>query len=215
MSILKTIQEEIEEIYNISSEAPVERFVIGQEIASSLIPQERLPEETVLLSEDHEGVQIGLYIAGDILQKLDQNPPFSRLTERNLDPFCTAIEGVSHFLFLVSCLSEMRGVSKLELELQAEIDKYLVCSLVLERQRAVGIRCRLPDLLYNSYQLLPFLKPEEEERYQLANHLALQYSKRLKRLVHPIERPRWVGEARRFRRKRLQDKIRWLTNRSP
>ena len=46
-------------------------------------------------------------------------------TQWNLDRFCVATEGVSHVLYLASTAQRGR-VSAFELELQAEIDKFLV-----------------------------------------------------------------------------------------
>ena len=47
-----------------------------------------------------------------------------RSTRTTCADYCTALEGVSHFHYLVWSLARGRNVSLLELELQAEVDKY-------------------------------------------------------------------------------------------
>ena len=62
--------------------------------------------------------------------------PLEALDEGNLADYCTALEGVSHFHYLVWSLARGRNVSLLELELQAEVDKYASAVALLTRQRA-------------------------------------------------------------------------------
>ena len=142
---------------------------------------------------------MGVYVAPRILLLLEADPPWRRLTSRNLDPFCTAVEGVSHFLFLLARYAEDRSVSQLELELQAEVDKFLLCSLMLERQKEWLARRLLSTTLFDRYRLLPGLDDEAAARYHLANRLALQFCRTLRRFAHPIDRPRFLREVRRFR----------------
>ena len=51
-----------------------------------------------------------------------------------LQDFLLAVEGVSHFVYLVHRARQERPVSAVELELQAEVDKYLVALLVTWNQ---------------------------------------------------------------------------------
>jgi hypothetical protein len=70
-------------------------------------------------------------------------------------------------------------VSLLELELQAEIDKFAVAALHLAR---AGGRDRLPGLirrLFEEVTYLPHLGAEELERYRTANRLARDYCRSL------------------------------------
>lgn len=212
MSILSRIQKEIEEVYLLPPSLDVENFLIDHQTLCSLAPhQNGTSEETLLFQETPDALQMGLYIAPHLLKLLATESPWTRLTNRNLDPFCTAIEGVSHFLFLLTRLSSHHPVSQLEIELQAEIDKFLLCFLALERQREPLARRLLPLTLFDGYQLIPHLDSAARERYQVANRLAFQYCRKLQKISHPLDRCRLIREARCFREKSLQGKIQLLT----
>lgn len=215
MSLLAGIQREIEGIYALPPAETVDRYLIGPRTFSAFLPEKNAwrTHEALLVDQEGEECRIGLYIAPEIVTFLKKNRPWERLTSRNLEPFCTAIEGVSHFLFVIARMMRERPVSQLELELQAEIDKFLVCSLALERQHEGLARRQLPYALFDRYRLITPLTADEEERYHLANRLAFQYCRRLQKISHPLERPRLVCEARRFREQGLEGKIQLLTNR--
>ena len=86
--------------------------------------------------EDEQGVRLGLFIESGVLDRLARRDPLQALDEDNLADFCTALEGVSHFHYLVWSLARGRNVSLLELELQAEVDKYATALALMTRQRA-------------------------------------------------------------------------------
>ena len=50
-----------------------------------------------------------------------------------MECFCLALEGVSHFLYLIWNASFDRSVTLLEMELQAEIDKFVMLGIFLEK----------------------------------------------------------------------------------
>jgi hypothetical protein len=90
-----------------------------------------------------------------------------------LDPFCAAFEGISHFVYLTFTGSHRAaGVSRLELELQAEIDKYLFLRF------ALGIGGpEVVQRLYARFELASDLSPACEERYRVANREARRYAR--------------------------------------
>ncbi len=81
-------------------------------------------------------MRLGLFIDRDVLERLARRDPLEALDEHNLPDFCTALEGVSHFHYLVWSLARGRNVSLLELELQAEVDKYATAVALMTRQQA-------------------------------------------------------------------------------
>ena len=68
------------------------------------------------------------------LANLERHDPATRLDETNFADFCLAVEGVSHFIYVALRAADDRGVSQLELELQAEVDKFACCVLVAGRR---------------------------------------------------------------------------------
>ncbi|NUP11537.1 MAG: hypothetical protein HOW73_36290 [Polyangiaceae bacterium] len=114
----------------------------------------------------------------------------------SLDVYCQVVEGVSHFLYLVERARRGLPATQLELELQAEVDKYVVVSGVARRMSP-----REPDRVrHRLFQQARFLHPEGSEigdRYRLANQLASRFVRRLEpELVHAREE----GSVRKLRR---------------
>ena len=57
-----------------------------------------------------------------------------RLHDGNVADYWTALEGVSHFLYLAWNAGHDKPVSLLELEMQAEVDKYVASYWLMRRQ---------------------------------------------------------------------------------
>ena len=99
-----------------------------------------------------------------------------------------------------------RSVSALELELQAEVDKWVTCLLTLTLQG--GSRANLRRRLFESFELEPDLDAEERDRYLVANSNARAYAESLDGRY--VERGDLIGltaELRRFYRMGAQDKL--------
>jgi hypothetical protein len=63
-----------------------------------------------------------------------------------LDTFCQVIEGVSHFVYVVERARTGRAATHLELELQAEVDKWVVLAAslgTLDAASSAALRARL------------------------------------------------------------------------
>jgi hypothetical protein len=119
-----------------------------------------------------------------------------------LDAFCAAFEGVAHFVYLTFASEQGRGVSRLELELQAEIDKYLFLRFALG-VGGPGVLARL----YDRVELHPELEPEARERYRVANREARRYARWIDRQCR-AGRPRHaLDDARRTYRSSLPQKL--------
>lgn len=98
----------------------------------------------------------------------------------DLDGYCQLIEGVSHFIHLAERARTGLQTTQLELELQAEVDKYVVLALLREpfdEARSQRLRVHL-------YERVAYLHPAgtiEGDRYRLANDLAARLVRRLER----------------------------------
>jgi hypothetical protein len=133
---------------------------------------------------------------------------FDLLGGRDLDPLCQIIEGVSHFVYLSARAREDRGTTQLELELQAEVDKYVVLVAALgpvDEPKSVRLRERL-------YDDVSFCEDEGNEfgdRYRMANQVAARFVRRLERSYLRDGRVRELRrELRRFYRLGQEDKLR-------
>jgi hypothetical protein len=135
--------------------------------------------ETLLVRQDGDDVEVGLVL------------PAPR-NDTSLDEGAQLIEGVSHFVYVAERARTELGVTELELELQAEVDKFVVLAFeggVLAFSRAHGVR----RALFEGAEHLHAEGTERGQRYRLASRLADRVAARL------VERSRGV-EAQRFLR---------------
>lgn len=170
-----------------------------------------LADEHVLIAEEVEGPRLTVFIDETVLTRLSQRNPLQALDERNLSDYCTAFEGVSHFQYLTWCLQRGRLVSLLELELQAEIDKY-VSALMLRMSQKSG--CFPADLHASLFLRIGFLAELDDEslrRYREASRCAAHFCRRLdERYWRPRRRrpEAWLAEIRRLYRCGHHEKLR-------
>ena len=90
-----------------------------------------------------------VFIAIHLDQKLAKvfqrgESPLNKLNDDNISNFCVLIEEVSHFHLLANKAAQGITLSKLELELQGEIDKVIVCANLLHKQTGC---CHLSPLV--------------------------------------------------------------------
>src|SRR5262249_26350560 len=140
------------------------------------------------------------------LANLARHDPGRRLDDRNLGDFLLAVEGVSHFIYAICCARVDRKVTQLELELQAEVDKYVTCLLVGNPEPVASTFWRERLFVAPSYE--PDLDAIERERYRIANDNAFRYATWLETTyVAPRRIPEMLAELRRFYRRGLVGKL--------
>jgi len=203
--VLQKLQRGLEELYRIDTDACVSDFLIDAD-ARDALGVARAPREQLLVAEDHAGVSVGLFVDDAALSNLAVHDPRRRLDERNLGDFLLAIEGVSHFVYLMWRARNDARVSALELEVQAEVDKYVTCLLCgdLGRDRSAALRRRLfDDVTFDED-----LDGDERDRYRVANANAYHYSESLeRRYVRSGRIAAMLEELRRFYRLPLGGKL--------
>lgn len=172
-----------------------------------------LADEQVFVVQEDGAVRIGLFIDQCVLDRLQKHDPLQALDEGNLPDFCTALEGVSHFHYLIWSCARGRSVSLLELELQAEVDKYATALALMTQQRAGVFPGALHARMFDGVSFLPQLDEASRRRYEEANRHAARYCRALdQRYLHPrrLQPEKWLAELRRFFRCGHQEKIRQL-----
>jgi hypothetical protein len=176
---LAYFQEELEAIYGV--EAPhVADFLVDRERASRAAGEPCAPE-ALLVRESDEGLELGLFLDDEVVsatEAADPHDPRPLLTAREVLPrLACAAEGVSHFVYLATRALAGRPVSLLELEVQAEVDKFALLVLHLWRR---GLRRLSPALRRRLFERVSYhahLGAEELERYRLANRLGGGYAR--------------------------------------
>jgi hypothetical protein len=203
-SVVARLQRGLEALYRVETRLDVDAFMLGEEARDQAVGSEtRKPREQLLVSQSGEDLSLGLFLDEAALLNLAQNDPAVGLSEQNFGDFCLAVEGVSHFIYVAWCATHDRSVTALELELQAEVDKFVSCTLHGERD-PVALRERL----YERVTLAHDLDDEERDRYRVANDQARQYALSLERRYLRQRRVhQMLAELRRFYRLGLQEKL--------
>ncbi len=201
LSILTRLQLGLEALYRVDTRLDVEAFVIDerQRQESGVA---RAPREQLLVSESGDELSMALFVDAKAIETLERHDPASGLHGENFADFCIALEGVSHFVYLALCAAGERRVSALELELQAEVDKFACC--VLLDPAAEGLRRRL----FRDVRFAEDLEPHERERYRTANDEADRYAGALERQFVAEDRlSEMLADLRRFYRLGLSEKL--------
>jgi hypothetical protein len=215
--VLRGLQSLLERLYDVELSYDVDDFLVTDRRAMSCAEPDndrRAPEEELLLAEtaDGAGVGVALYLDPEVLQRLEAANPHHALTEENLADYCTALEGVSHFVYSTWRLDRDSPVSLLELETQAEVDKYAVTVFLLARQLGShSYPAQVHARLFDRVSFDARLEPGQYERYRTAHRCAANYCRSLERRfvsrgVARIEA--MVRELRGFYRLRHDAKLR-------
>ena len=184
--MLAQFQRQLERIYEIEIPHSVDDFLFTDpEVLKNLQGHdefdESVVEERLLVVQDGDHVDVALYVDSEVVNRLTQDDPGSCLHDGNLADYCTAMEGVSHFLYLIWNAGYERGVSRMELEMQAEIDKYVSTAVLFGQQASGRVPSSLHRWLFENPEFDSSLDRVSMERYRDANYYASIYCARLEK----------------------------------
>jgi len=207
--VLALVQRGLETLYRVDTQLDVTAFVVDDRGRDEALGRAegtvRRPREQLLVSQSGEDLSLALFLDEAALANLARHDPAGHLSDANFSDFCLAVEGVSHFIYVALCAAAERPVTALELELQAEVDKFVSCAL---SHRDVDT-AELRERLYDRVSLADDLDDHERLRYQTANDEARRYAGWLdRRFFHRGRLDDMLVELRRFYRLGLQDKLR-------
>ena len=211
---LGTLQQHLETIYGIAIPHTVEDFLITDAALARQLDNTasaREVDEKLLVLQAEEAVELALYLDSKLVDRLAQDDPTALLHQGNLVDFCTALEGISHFLYLTWNATHERSVTCLEMEMQAEVDKYIAITTLLAQQGTKQIPDRLHAWLFAEPVFDQALAGAELERYRDANHYAGKYCFQLENRylrTEDAQRAKMFDDLRHFYRLGLRDKIR-------
>jgi hypothetical protein len=134
---------------------------------------ERAPDAAAFVSEAAGAGRERLLVRqiDDTLELRLELPALDDDAEIAGDGLLQVLEGVSHFVYLAERARRELPATQLELELQAEVDKFVLLGLARERADAARTRW-LRERLYEEVRFLHPPGSEQGDRYRLANRLA-------------------------------------------
>lgn len=215
---LKAIQSWLRELYDLEVGPCVTEFVCGEQLVRDL---GHSPDrgELLLVAEDGDDAAVALFMREKTVDAVQVHGLSVWEATDGFTDACLATEGVSHFLYLMFRAAFDETVSQLELELQAEVDKYASALLSGNGVWAVRAQRELAELrarsrairktLFDDAEFLDDAESEEGERYRLASRLAHAYATELeRRFVDRGDIGALLTELRRFYRMGLPGKMR-------
>jgi hypothetical protein len=213
-ALLDQLQLVLARINDIPVQQPVTRFHLAERAhCAALLGRELAAgeDEQMLLRESGRELALSVYIDGAVLGRLSSCDPLTQLGDANLADFCTAMEGVSHFQYLLWSIRCGRQLSLLELELQAEVDKYAVAHCLLRQQGSIQPAASLWRRLFDQIGYVDGLSRELRQRYEEANRHAAHFCRQLERRFLHARRYRpeaWLRALREFYRSSHHQKLR-------
>lgn len=202
------LQQQLQDIYELDIEHKVSDFLITCPVLADTLDSGRsIPgqKEKLLLRENSGELSLSLFLHDDVVRSVqEENDPLN-----NVQDYCFALEGVSHFLYLLWNASHDRQVTLLELELQAEIDKFVMMIFRVEEQDRQISPDRFRKLLFENTRLHSTLDEITRERYRDASRLAEKYCWILESdYFARRSRQQLLSELRQFYRLNRGDKLR-------
>jgi hypothetical protein len=170
-------------------------------------------DEQLFVAAVDDELCMSLYLDAALLERLERRDPHEALDAHNVADCWTALEGVSHFLCVAHNAGHDRGVSRLVLELQAEVDKYVASFLLLRRAHPHRFPAELHALLFHRARVDPALAGGRESLYRRASRYAARFCARLEPGLRALCRRddgAWLAGLRRFYRLNDAAKLRHI-----
>jgi len=214
--MLSELQQHLSDIYKVDRAHDVRDYLITDPALARILGRDAMltnTEESVLLVEEGDGIALSVYLDRDLLERLDAADPMTNLRAHQLADLWTVLEGISHFNYIVWSASRERPVTLLELELQAEVDKFVSTLLLAVEQGDRELINRLHGWLFDRVSFKAELEPREYERYRAANEYAARLCNGLRQgLVDGSGHA--LDELRRFYRYTQSEKISHIHSRA-
>jgi hypothetical protein len=173
--MLDSILHHIDRVYVLDLNVDIRDFLVSRETCAKLGADPSRGSVLVKEAGDEE-ISLGVYIGEEDLKRLTEvDLASSPMPASSFELLLLAIEEVSHFAYLAFSASRERRVTELELELQAEVDKFVTFALLHASSHRGRVPKDLLDRMFSDFTLRPGLDSERRERYAAASSLASRY----------------------------------------
>jgi hypothetical protein len=216
--LINELQRKIEKTYALDTGITnIEQYIIGDKGYEEFYAKEKIRTVVhsqsgarVLIRDAGDALKVSIYYPDALIRELEDNDPRLGIHDENIDLCASFVEELDHFLFIARNYKLNRPFSLLELELQANVTKYLVLKYFVALQNR-SLKLSEFDREYIRHHL--FYKRNfdienisERKRYEDAGKFGMIYTKQIDRLSHE-ERLR---DLRRFSRMTCPSKIRHI-----
>ena len=177
--VLQQLQSLLAGIYDLPLRYDIYDFLFTERERLPQLVRDSHTDEQVLVLDEGDTAAVGLFIDAALLQRLAAADPLKTLNAGNLADYWTALEGVSHFIYLAWNAGHDRPVSLLELEMQAEVDKYVASYWLMREQLPGRFPSELLSLLFERTRIDSRLARGREAMYRDASRYAQKFCRRL------------------------------------
>lgn len=140
-------------------------------------PQEE-GREVVYVRESEDELEIAVHLPRRVL---------GAARTATLDGLCQVAEGVSHFLYLAERARRRLPTTRLELEIQAEVDKFALLAQLREADGSSRFdatrAARIRERLFVDVSFTHEGGTEKGERYRVANQVAARFAEKAETLA--------------------------------
>jgi len=216
--LIKELQRKIEKTYALDTGITnIEQYIIGDKGYEEFYAEENIRTVVnshsgakVLIRDAGDTLKVSIYYPDELIRKLEGNDPRLGLHDDNIDLCASFVEELDHFLFIARNYKQNRPFSLLELELQANVTKYLVLKYFIALQNK-SIKLSNFDKEYIRYHLFYKRKYDiedtsERKRYEDAVKFGMMYTKHIDLLPQEDR----LRDLRQFSRMTCPSKIRHI-----
>lgn len=205
-SLLEELHKIIERTYHMDTGLDaVSQFVIGDETYRRLYANKKLVTVVqssygamVVVRIDSKPLRVSLYYPNRLIAKLEVHNPRIGVYDSNIYELSVFVEELDHLLLIAQNYKHRKPFSLLNLEVHANITKYLILSYLIASQRRENklnptYRSLLKSYLFESNRYSA-VNPKEKKRYSEADRLSAKYVSYLENLPADM----MLEELRRF-----------------
>ncbi len=190
------LQQDIEELYGLDQGLAIDQFLVSSKELMKITPEFTPIAPKVLLKEENGVILFAVHVGDEVLERFEAG----RIGESALSDFVSVAEEVSHFRYLTWSVANERSVSLLDVEMQGEIDKFLLASHYFPNEDD------LRERMFERIRFSEHLDGEDLDRYIEANRLGEKFCREMKGAIGDgYLDSKWVTRLRAF--------YRWATSR--
>jgi hypothetical protein len=208
--LLQSVYQQLACLYELPAPYNIDDFLITDRQQAGLMQNASIPEhikEQLLVAQGQTELDVALFMDDSVLLGLHDGKPAPDFSMDEINNYWLVVEGVSHFLYLTWRGHYDRPMTQMEMELQADIDKYLCSTILLagaDKNRSLQ---QLHVLLFERSVIHA---QQSAERYTTANRYAAKYCYALQTELRNGLSVCLLNELRRFYRLSQHDKLRHI-----
>lgn len=210
--IVGSLQQELMRLYELDVAFHAHDFLLTDAAVAAALSGDgyRPTVESLLVHETADALELSLFLDPCLLARLQQGAGEPRPEHAALEDYWSALEGISHFLYVIFNAQRRQAVRAVELELQAEVDKFALTILTGAARGLPDTAGRIHELLFERTRLDPNLDAAGRQRYRDADRHAARYCLSLARRFANVRHPGLHRELRRFYRLNHHAKLRFI-----